>query len=77
MIHVITIVITMTTKAKLVKIGNSQGIRISKSELKRLGVDIGDELEIEIRTKNSSDLDQEYQQFKEKYGQTLANLAHR
>lgn len=47
--HVITIVITMTTESTIVRIGNSSGVRLSKGYLEKLGLREGDRVEITIK----------------------------
>ncbi len=41
----------MTTEAKIIKVGNSQGVRLSRKYLDSLGVKVGDWAEITIRKK--------------------------
>ena len=40
-------------RAKLLKWGNSYGVRISKSDVDRLGVRVGDELDVEVLPKRT------------------------
>jgi len=69
----------MTTKSKITKIGNSQGVRISKQYLKDLNLKIGDEVEVEITPskKNLTQFSKEIDVFLGKYEQDLKNLANR
>jgi len=67
------------TEQKLIQIGSSEGITLSKKDLSRLGAKRGDLLRVRVelvddKTKHSRLL-QEYDEFVEKYGQTLKNLA--
>ncbi len=67
------------TEQKLIQIGSSEGITLSKKDLARLGARRGDLLRVRVelvddRAKHSKLL-QEYDEFVEKYGQTLKNLA--
>lgn len=40
----------MTTIQKIIRIGSSKGTTLPAKQLKQLGVDVGDEVEITIRT---------------------------
>lgn len=42
---------TITTTQKIIKIGTSKGVTIPAKDLKALGVDVGDELELVVRKK--------------------------
>ena len=39
----------MTTIQKIIRIGSSKGVTLPAKDLKRLGVDIGDEVELVVR----------------------------
>ncbi len=39
----------MTVKAKVIKIGNSRGVRLSGAYLNRLGIMTGDDVEVSIK----------------------------
>jgi len=67
------------TEQKLIQIGSSEGITLSKKDLARLGAKRGDLLRVKVELVNGSDthskLLREYDAFVEQYGQTLKNLA--
>lgn len=67
------------TTQKIIQIGSSEGVTLSKKDLARLGAKRGDvlKLQVELASGNSKheDLLKEYDSFVEKYGQTLKNLA--
>ena len=69
-----------TTK-KIIQIGSSDGVTLSKKDLARLGAKRGDEvlLKVELTKKQAPDLElvREYDRFVKLYGQTLKNLASR
>jgi hypothetical protein len=69
------------TMQKLIQIGSSEGVTLSKKDITRLGAKRGDTLKIQVELVKESgkheDLLQEYDLFVEKYGQTLKNLANR
>jgi hypothetical protein len=69
------------TTQKLIQIGSSEGVTLSKKDIARLGAKRGDTLKIQVELVKESDkhedLLQEYDLFVEKYGQTLKNLADR
>jgi hypothetical protein len=69
------------TTQKLIQIGSSEGVTLSKKDITRLGAKRGDTLKIQVELVKGSgkheDLLQEYDLFVEKYGQTLKNLANR
>ena len=69
------------TDQKLIQIGSSQGITLSKKDLARLGARRGDILKVRVelasRPKRHEKLIREYDAFVKQYGQTLQNLAHR
>lgn len=67
------------TEQKLIQIGSSEGITLSKKDLARLGAKRGDLLHVKVELAKSPDkhakLLREYDAFVEQYGQTLKNLA--
>jgi hypothetical protein len=69
------------TEQKLIQIGSSEGITLSKKDLARLGAKRGDLLRVKVEVVNKPDKHQkllsEYDAFVEQYGQTLKNLADR
>lgn len=69
------------TEQKLIQIGSSQGITLSKKDLARLGARRGDTLRVKVELVSKPDphekLMREYDAFVEQYGQTLKNLADR
>jgi hypothetical protein len=69
------------TEQKLIQIGSSEGITLSKKDLKKLGAKRGDIFKIRVELADRSDkherLLQEYDAFVKQYGQTLKNLANR
>jgi hypothetical protein len=66
---------------KLIQIGSSEGMILSKKDITRLGAKLGDTLKIRVELVKESgsheELLKEYNRFTEKYGQTLKNLADR
>ena len=67
------------TEQRLIQIGSSEGITLSKKDLARLGAKRGDILRVKVEVVNKPDrheeLLREYDAFVEQYGQTLKNLA--
>ncbi len=67
------------TEQKLIQIGSSEGITLSKKDLARLGAKRGDLLHVTVEVVAQPDKHQEllgeYDAFVEQYGQTLKNLA--
>lgn len=67
------------TVQKLIQIGSSEGITLSKKDLARLGAKRGDLLRVRVELVNKPDkhetLRREYDDFVKEYGQTLKNLA--
>lgn len=67
------------TEQKLIQIGSSEGITLSKKDISRLGAKRGDLLRVQVELVDASErhhkLMKEYDQFVSKYGQTLKNLA--
>jgi|GEM_PF-2516873 antitoxin component of MazEF toxin-antitoxin module len=69
----------MTTKAKITKIGNSQGVRIPKKQLQDMNLSVGDEIEIEIKAVRGDlkKFSEELDNFFDKHKTDLKNLANR
>lgn len=71
----------MTTTQKIIKIGSSKGVTLPAKQLRRLGVDIDDEVRITVETVSESaphnQLMREYDSFVKQYDETLKNLADR
>jgi formylmethanofuran dehydrogenase subunit D len=69
------------TVQKLIQIGSSEGITLSKKDLARLGAKKGDMLKVRVELAKEPvthrRLLDEYGAFVEKYGETLKNLAER
>lgn len=69
------------TEQKLIQIGTSEGITLSKKDLARLGAKRGDLLRVKVELVGKADkhdgLLREYDAFVSQYGQTLKNLADR
>lgn len=69
------------TQQKLIQIGSSEGITLSKKDLARLGAKRGDMLSVKVELahepKSQYAILREYQAFVSQYGQTLKNLADR
>jgi hypothetical protein len=69
------------TEQKLIQIGSSEGITLSKKDLAKLGAKRGDILKVRVELisepAGQEKLRREYDDFIEKYGQTLKNLADR
>lgn len=71
---------TIKTTQKIIKIGTSKGATLPAKELKRLGIEVGDEVRITIepiKADSQDDLTRDYEKFKKQYGQTLKNLKDR
>lgn len=47
----------MRTDAKILKWGNSYGVRITKADAERLGLEPGDEVLLEIKAKPGDEID--------------------
>jgi len=71
----------ITTTQKIIKIGSSKGATLPAKELKNLGVDVGDEVEITVRKKTGNASDAEVlkaaRSILERYKQDFSNLAKR
>jgi hypothetical protein len=69
------------TVQKIIQIGSSEGVTLSKKDLTRLGAKRGDTLKLRVELANGQDKHQkllrEYDAFVSKYGQTLKNLAEK
>ena len=69
------------TVQKIIQIGSSEGVTLSKKDLTRLGAKRGDILKLRVELANGQDKHQkllrEYDAFVSKYGQTLKNLAEK
>lgn len=66
------------TEQKLIQIGSSEGITLSKKDLARLGAKRGDLLRVRVELVDNgkhSKILREYDEFVQQYGQTLKNLA--
>ncbi len=67
------------TVQKLIQIGSSEGVTLSKKDLARLGAKRGDLLRVKVELVNDEDkhgkLIKEYDEFVKQYGETLKNLA--
>lgn len=67
------------TTQKIIRIGSSEGVTLSKKDLARLGAKRGDTLKLKVelvdRQDNHQKLLREYEAFVGQYGQTLKNLA--
>jgi len=72
---------TVTTTQKIIKIGTSKGTTLPAKELKNLGVDVGDEVEITVRKKSGNADDAEVlkaaKSILERYKSDFKNLAQR
>ncbi len=68
---------TITITQKIIKIGTSRGVTIPAKDLKALEVEAGDELKVTIEAVKPRKISDEYAAFKERYGETLKNLANR
>ena len=70
----------MTTIQKIIKIGSSKGVTLPAKQLKQLGVDTGDEIELVIRKKNTTtdrDAVRVANSLLDRYGEDFADLAGR
>lgn len=69
------------TEQKLIQIGTSEGITLSKKDLARLGAKRGDLLRVKVELLNKPDkhkkLMDDYEEFVKQYGETLKNLSDR
>lgn len=71
----------ITTVQKIIKIGTSKGVTIPARDLKALGADAGDELELVVRKKAPQASGQSVKEIAEnildRYDQDFKNLAER
>lgn len=70
----------MTTIQKIIRIGSSKGVTLPAKQLKQLGVDTGDEVELVIRKKNATtdrDVVRVANSLLDRYGEDFADLADR
>jgi hypothetical protein len=69
------------TEQRLIQIGSSEGITLSKKDLAILGAKRGDilkvQVELQVKPKPQEKLMRDYDAFVDEYGQTLKNLAGR
>jgi len=67
------------TVQRVIRIGSSEGVTLSKKDLARLGARRGDILRLRVELTDKQDHHQEllreYNKFVDKYGQTLKNLS--
>lgn len=71
----------LEAEQKLIQIGSSEGITLSKKDLAKLGAKRGDTLKIKVELAKKDDpqakLIDEYDEFVKTYGSTLKNLSER
>lgn len=72
----------MTVKSiqKVIKIGSSAGVTIPAKDLKKMGVKVGEELEISFKPKTRDSkigIAKDYEAFAKQYHSALKNLASR
>jgi hypothetical protein len=67
------------TVQKVIQVGSSEGVTLSKKDLARLGAKRGDKLQLRVELASGQDKHQkllrEYDAFVRKYGHTLKNLS--
>lgn len=73
---------TITTTQKIIRIGDSKGAIYSARDLKRLGLDVGDEIEITFKKKHGGNASDEAvlktaKSILERYKKDFENLAER
>ena len=72
---------TITTTQKIIKIGTSNGITLPAKDLRALGVNTGDEIEIIVRKKTDVASDEQIREttaaLLQKYSDDFTNLAQR
>lgn len=72
---------TITTTQKLIKIGTSKGVTLPAKDLKALGVETGEELELVVRKKQvsagSDSVEDIAKNILQRYDQDFKNLAGR
>jgi len=67
---------------KIIKVGDSRAVTLPARELKAAGIETGDQVQVTVKplskaVNRQEKLLNEYDSFKEQYGQTLKNLADR
>ena len=70
----------MTTIQKIIRIGSSKGVTLPAKQLKQLGVDTGDEIELVIRKKGTAakdDATQVTESLLSRYNDDFKNLSQR
>lgn len=70
----------MTTIQKIIRIGSSKGVTLPAKQLKQLGVDTGDEIELVIRKKGTAakdDATQVAESLLSRYNDDFKNLSQR
>ncbi len=70
----------MSTTQKIIKIGSSKGVTLPAKDLRGLGVDIGDEVEVIVRKRsgvNSSEVIATAVNILDRYDEDFKNLAGR
>lgn len=70
----------MTTIQKIIRIGSSKGTTLPAKQLKQLGVDVGDEVEITIRRLDSPTVNSATkvaESILDRYTEDFKNLANR
>ena len=70
------------TEQKIIQIGSSEGVTLSKKDLSRLGAKRGDIVKIKVELIDTGNvkhkkLMSEYDTFVSEYGQTLKNLSEK
>lgn len=72
---------SITTTQKIIKIGTSKGVTIPAKQLKELGVETGDELEVTIRKKivhpSDSRINKTASDLLKRYEEDFTNLSQR
>lgn len=68
----------ITTTQKIIKIGSSRGVTLPAKQLQELQLAEGDDVKLTIEpVRVAKTIQDEYADFKVKYGETLKNLADR
>lgn len=68
---------TITTTQKIIKIGSSRGVTLPAKQLQDLQLAEGDEVKLTIEPVRTKTIQDEYTDFKTRYGETLKNLSDR
>lgn len=69
---------TITTTQKIIKIGTSKGVTIPAKDVDALMLEVGQRVKVTIEPIDETPaIRNEYDAFKEQYGETLKNLADR